>query len=435
MLGVPVAAGMADSEEDRGRMTTEEKARQLYRESVVIDALNVSNWDSPSVFRNLRAGGVSAINATNATWENFQQTLDNLAAWHPRFRTHAGEIAPVRTVDDILEAKTNGVTGVILGFQNASPIENDLDRLALFHDLGVRIIQLTYHERNLLGNGCYERRDDGLSNFGVDAVKEMNRLGILIDLSHVGPRTTLEAIEQSEVPVACTHANAKSYYDVPRNKADEALRLLAERGGVAGATCITTFMRTRFESTLEDYVDAIDHMVQLIGIDHVDRHRLHPGPAGIVLALYRLTAGDQVPVHLQRRLDAPVGEVALPRRPRDHRQAAQSCRRTDGAWLRARRRPEAPGRQLASTVPRGVAGVAPALRHSALPEQRCRLRSDSLHCRPELAEEPVLSQPKGPGEVGWPSSPDVRSQPRCEPLPRSIVPRHVGVLGTTVQGS
>ena len=141
------------------------------------------------------------------------------------------------------------------GFRTPTPIENDLDRLAVFHALGVRIIQVTFHERNLLGNGCYEPRDDGLSHFGVDAVREMNRLGILVDLSHCGNRTTLDAIEQSERPVACTHANARSYFDVPRNKTDEALKLMAARGGVVGATAIAGFLRTGWKSTLDDYVD------------------------------------------------------------------------------------------------------------------------------------------------------------------------------------
>ena len=142
-------------------------------------------------------------------------------------------------MDDINCAKQVGKVGVVLGFQNASPIENDLNRLALFRQLGVGIIQVTYHERNLLGNGCYERRDDGLSNFGIDAVREMNQVGILIDLSHVGERSTLETIDFSEKPVACTHANAKSYHDVPRNKTDEALKLMAENGGVVDIPSIS----------------------------------------------------------------------------------------------------------------------------------------------------------------------------------------------------
>ena len=133
----------------------------------------------------------------------------------------------------------------------------------------MRVIQITYNERNLLGNGCYERTDDGLSNFGVDAVKEMNRLGILIDLSHVGDRTTLETAEMSDKPVAATHANARSFVDHPRNKTDDALKLIAEKGGIIGATCWPPFLPNKFESTLRDYGDAIDDMVERVGIDHV----------------------------------------------------------------------------------------------------------------------------------------------------------------------
>lgn len=250
-------------------MGTEENAKQVYDEAVVIDGLNVSNWDSPTVYKSLHDGGVTAFNATVATWDNFRETLDNIAAWPPRFREYADILTQVRTVDDILQAKKDGKVGVILGFQNASPIENHLDRLTLFHALGVRIIQVTYHEGNLLGSGCYEREDYGLTNFGVDAIQEMNRLGILIDLSHVGLRTTMDAIELSEKPVAVTHANVKPYYDVPRNKTHEAVKLLAEKGGVVGATCIVGFLRTGTESTLEDYIDAIDDMVERVGIDHV----------------------------------------------------------------------------------------------------------------------------------------------------------------------
>ena len=248
---------------------TTDVAEQLYKEAVVIDCLNVSNWESPAVFQSLHAGGVTAINATVATWENYQETLDNIAAWFRRLREYNDILVQVKTVNELLQAKQNGKVGIIFGSQNASPIENDLDRLALFHALGMRVIQVTYHERNLLGNGCWERRDEGLSNFGVDAIREMNALGILIDLSHVGDRTTLETIELSEKPVAITHANARAYFNHPRNKTDDALKLLVERNGVIGATSITSFLPTQFESTLEDYVDAIDDMVERVGIDHV----------------------------------------------------------------------------------------------------------------------------------------------------------------------
>ncbi len=243
-------------------------ASKVYDEAIVIDGLSISNWESDAVFQRLRAGNITAINATVATWENFQQTMAHLAKWMRRFRERQ-DILQVKETADIHTAKKLGKTGIILGFQNASPIENELDRLGLFLALGVRVIQLTYHETNLLGSGCWERFDSGLSNFGVDAVREMNRLGILIDLSHVGPKTTMEAIEMSEQPVAITHANARSFYNHPRNKEEDALKLLAEKGGVVGATSYTPFLPKGYDSTLEDFVDALDNMVERIGLDHV----------------------------------------------------------------------------------------------------------------------------------------------------------------------
>ena len=249
-------------------MSVEDSINSLYDEAVVIDALNVSNWDSPAVYRSLHDGGVTAINATITVWENYRECMDNIAVWLRRFRTE-GHLVQATSVADILRAKEEGNVGVVFGWQNASPIESELGRLALFHSLGVRIIQITYNERNLLGNGCYERTDDGLSNFGVDAVREMNHLGILIDLSHVGDRTTLEAAELSERPVACTHANARSFFDHVRNKTDDALRLIAEKGGVIGANAFPPFLRKGFESTLRDYVDSIDDLVERVGVEHV----------------------------------------------------------------------------------------------------------------------------------------------------------------------
>ena len=243
-------------------------ARKIYDEAIVIDGLSISNWESDAVFRRLRAGNITAINATVATWENFVQTMAHLSVWMRRFRER-DDILQVKETADIYAAKEQGKTGIILSFQNASPIENELDRLGLFLALGVRVIQLTYHETNLLGSGCWERTDGGLSNFGVDAVREMNRLGIVIDLSHVGPKTTMDAIEMSEQPVAITHANARSFCNHPRNKEEDALKLLAEKGGVVGATSYAHFLPKGFDSTVEDFVDAIDDMVERVGIDHV----------------------------------------------------------------------------------------------------------------------------------------------------------------------
>ncbi|MCH8310905.1 MAG: dipeptidase [Chloroflexi bacterium] len=246
-----------------------QSGESVHRDSVVIDALNVSNWDSPAIYQSLSKGGVTGINATIAIWEDFTQTMDNIAEWTVRFREYDDVISQATSARDILQAKEDGKTGVVFGWQNTSPIGHDLKRLELFHTLGVRIVQITYNERNLVGNGCYERIDEGLSNFGLDVVKELNRLGMLIDLSHVGDRTTLEAADLSEQPVACTHANARSMFDHPRNKTDEALKLVSERGGVIGANAYPPFLANGFKSTVSDYVDVIDDLVERVGIDHV----------------------------------------------------------------------------------------------------------------------------------------------------------------------
>ena len=235
---------------------------------LIIDGLNVSNWESENVYRDLNKGNVNAINATTATWENYSQTLDNIAVWYSKFNNRT-DISLVRKVDDIFKASDNGQVGIIIGFQYASPIENYFDYLYTFDELNVKIIQFTYHERNLLGNGCYERVDEGITNFGIDAIKIMNEVGILIDLSHVGIVTTMETIDYSEKPIAITHANPKSYHNVPRNKTDEALKLMASKGGIVGVTAIAPFLKKGNASTVEDYVEAISYTVDLVGIDHV----------------------------------------------------------------------------------------------------------------------------------------------------------------------
>ncbi len=235
---------------------------------LTIDGLNVSNWESENVYRDLQKGNVNAINATTATWENFAQTLDKISSWYAKFKNRT-DIALIRNVNDIFQSADKGKVGIIIGFQNASPIENNLDYIYTFNELNVKIIQFTYHERNLLGNGCYERVDEGITNFGIDAIKIMNEVGILIDLSHVGIVTTMETIEYSEKPVAITHANPKSYHNIPRNKTDEALKLMASKGGIVGVTAIAPFLKKGDASTVEDYVDAISYTVDLVGIDHV----------------------------------------------------------------------------------------------------------------------------------------------------------------------
>lgn len=249
-------------------MRAEEMLR-LYESAVVIDGLNVSAWGSADTYRQLKDAGVTAINATVTVREGFPVLVDEIQRWLGWFDEFDELIRPIRDVADIHAAKAEGRTGIIFGLQNTAPLEDDLGRVRLLHALGVRIIQLTYNERNLVGDGCYEDTNVGLSKFGRDVVKEMNAAGVLIDLSHCGERTTMEAIELSGLPVAITHANPHALFAHPRNKSDAAIRLLAERNGVIGANAYPLFFADGYATTIEQYLDAIEYMVELAGIDHV----------------------------------------------------------------------------------------------------------------------------------------------------------------------
>jgi membrane dipeptidase len=246
----------------------EDQAAALHAASIVIDGLEISRFDE-DVFHNQLRGGLTAVNATVAVLEDFRQTCENIAAWKQRFERFNPLVTHVESVADIRRAKEEGKVGIIFGFQNTSPIEQDLDLLSIFKELGVRIIQLCYMQSNYVGDGCLEPRNGGLTRFGHEVIEEMNRLGILIDLSHVGYRTTMEAIEASQGPVAFTHANPRSLCDHPRNKTDEQLKAVAAKGGVVGANCFPPFLAAGDDATIEDFIDVIDYMANLIGIDHV----------------------------------------------------------------------------------------------------------------------------------------------------------------------
>ena len=242
--------------------------QDLHGDLVVFDGLIVSNW-SRAVFEDMRRGGVTAANCTCAVWENFRGTMENIAEWQNHFKTFPDLLIQVRTVSDIRRAKMEGKVGIVLGWQNTSPIEDRLDFLSLFKDLGVGVIQLAYNTQNFVGSGCYEGQDGGLSDFGRDAIDEMNRLGILVDLSHVGSRTSTDAIRHSKAPVCYSHICPKALRQHPRNKTDEELKFIANRGGFVGVTMFPPFLPKGANSSLDDYLDAIEHVINLAGEDQV----------------------------------------------------------------------------------------------------------------------------------------------------------------------
>jgi len=214
-------------------MTPSPEARALHERIVVVDALQASDWNRERL-EELRRGGVAAVHVTVAFWENARDALGGIARWQGLLRRHGDLVRPGRTGEDILAAKAEGRTAVIFGFQNTSPFEDDLGLVEVFHALGVRVAQLTYNNQNLVGSGCYEAEDGGLTRFGREVVREMNRLGMVIDASHTGDRTTLDAIEASTRPIAITHANPLWFAGVVRNKSDTVLKALAESGGMLG---------------------------------------------------------------------------------------------------------------------------------------------------------------------------------------------------------
>ena len=234
----------------------------------IIDALQASNWDS-ATFQQLSHSGLDAVHVTLAFWHDCKETLSIISKWNQWFREHSDLILLVRKTDDIRVAHETSRVGIIFGFQNSSSIEDDLGLIEIFHTLGVRVMQLTYNNQSLLGAGCYEDDDAGLTNFGKNVIDEMNRLGMVIDVSHTSERTCFEAIEYSKSPIAVTHANPSSYLNVVRNKSDELLIALAESGGMLGFSLYPLHLEDGSDCTLESFCEMICRTADLIGVEHL----------------------------------------------------------------------------------------------------------------------------------------------------------------------
>ena len=254
-----------------------------YANAIVIDNLATPGpFNMPNMYArpwtaqmidNARASGITAVNVTlsggGATGADaFESTVRNLSFLARELDTHAGVLQSVRTVADIARAKETKRVGLIAGFQDTTMLESDLTRLTLFHDLGVRIVQLTYNVRNVVGDGCLEPGNAGLSSFGKQVVARMNELGMLVDTSHCGRRTTLDAIAVSSKPVSATHSGCAALADVPRNKTDEQLRALAAKGGVIGIYTMP-FLRMSGQPGADDFVRHVEHAINVCGEDHV----------------------------------------------------------------------------------------------------------------------------------------------------------------------
>ncbi|MBP32392.1 dipeptidase [Methylobacterium sp.] len=244
------------------------QSNDLHQDLVVFDGLVISNWNR-AVFEDMRTGGLTAANCTCSVWENFAETMRNIAHWNRHFADHSDILTKARSVADIRAAKLAGRTAIVLGFQNTSAFEDQLGYIELFKDMGVGIAQMTYNTQNLSGCGCYESIDRGLSDFGHDVVAEMNRVGMMCDLSHVGGRTARDVIDASKKPVCFSHCLPAALKTHPRNKSDEDLRYIVDRGGFVGVTMFSAFLPKGTDSTVDDYVAAMDYVIDLVGEDAI----------------------------------------------------------------------------------------------------------------------------------------------------------------------
>ncbi len=198
----------------------------------------------------------------------YQDALEFIAAWSGFVGRNTEVFSLVGKVEDLDHAKAKQKIAVIMGLQNADEFREPKDVKA-FYELGLRCAQLTYNTQNLIGSGSTERVDGGISDYGEQIIKSMNEVGMLVDVSHSGDKTTLDAIALSPKPIAFTHSNCRALNDHPRLKTDEAIRNLAAKGGVMGITGVRMFVKNKEPTTIEDIVDHIDHVVKLVGIDHV----------------------------------------------------------------------------------------------------------------------------------------------------------------------
>ncbi len=239
----------------------------IHRNAIVIDGANASKFDE-TLFHQTLMGGVTAANVMVSVFDNFKETILKICVWKRLYTQLDALLMPIHRTDDFAAAKDYGKLGIILGLQNTTAIEEDLELIPVLKGMGIRIMQLTHNERNYVADGCFERVDAGLSRFGLEVLQRLNEHHILVDLSHAGPRSTVEAMERTKAPVAVMHASPKMLCDYPRNKTDEQIKLLAQKGGVFGCSFWPYGLKKGAQSTLSDYVDTIDHVVDLVGINY-----------------------------------------------------------------------------------------------------------------------------------------------------------------------
>ena len=233
-----------------------------------IDNLQYCNW-SREVFEINREAGLDAVHVTVVYHEDYKEFIKKIEEWNILFKENEDLIFLGKNYKDIEKAKTKNKTAIFFGFQNCSPIEDDISLVEKVYEQGCRFMQLTYNNQSLLATGCYEKTDSGVTNFGREVIKEMNRLGLVIDMSHSAEKSTYDAIEISQKPIAITHANPVFWHKAVRNKSDELLKKLSESGGMLGLSLYAHHLKDKSNCTIESFCEMTARTAEIMGVKNL----------------------------------------------------------------------------------------------------------------------------------------------------------------------
>ena len=233
-----------------------------------IDNLQYCNW-SKEIFKINNEAKLDAVHVTIAYHEDFNEVKKNVKVWNKHFKENKNLIFHGKTFKDIEKANKEKKTAIFFGFQNCSPIVDDINLVEKVYDLGARFMQLTYNNQSLLATGCYEKNDSGVTRMGKEVIKEMNRLGLVVDMSHSAEKSTFDAIELSSKPIAITHANPSFWFGAKRNKSNELLKALADSKGMLGLSLYPHHLKDTSNCTLESFCEMAAKTAELIGVEHI----------------------------------------------------------------------------------------------------------------------------------------------------------------------
>ncbi len=233
-----------------------------------IDNLQYCNW-SREIFKINREAELDAVHVTIVYHEDYDELIKRVDEWNTHFKDNSDLIFLGKSYKDIEKAKEQKKTAIFFGFQNCSPIEDDINLIEKVYQLGCKFMQLTYNNQSLLATGCYEKIDSGVTNFGKEVIKEMNRVGIVVDMSHSAEKSTFDAIDISEKPIAITHANPSFWHNAIRNKSNDLLKTLAQSGGMIGLSLYPHHLKDGTNCNLEDFCEMTAKTAELIGVKSI----------------------------------------------------------------------------------------------------------------------------------------------------------------------